>query len=82
MRQCFEAVTPNAAKVMHLGRYGLDVGCDASFVVLQARDTIEAIRLRATRLYVFRRGVRVATSVPTTSTLSIGGRSDRIDWMN
>ena len=36
--------------------YGLEVGCDASFVLLQARDTIEAIRLRANRLKVWKKG--------------------------
>ena len=45
IRACFDAVTTNAAKVMHLKGYGLEVGCDASFVLLQAKDTIEAIRL-------------------------------------
>ena len=34
MRQCFDAVTTNAAKVMQLQGYGLAAGCDASFVVL------------------------------------------------
>src|ERR1035437_3277894 len=29
MRQCFDAVTTNAANVMHLQGYGLEVGCDA-----------------------------------------------------
>jgi cytosine/creatinine deaminase len=80
MRQCFEAVTANAAKVMHLERYGLDVGCDASFVLLQARDPIEAIRLRSTRLKVFRRGRLTASSAPATAQLSIAGRPPRVDW--
>jgi cytosine deaminase len=53
IRDCFEAVTTNAAKVMHLPGYALEVGCDASFVLLQARDTVEAIRLRANRLKVW-----------------------------
>jgi len=80
MRRCFEAVTSNAAKVMHLERYGLDVGCDASFVLLQARDPIEAIRLRATRLKVFRRGKLIASSAPAAAQLSIADRPLRIDW--
>jgi cytosine/adenosine deaminase-related metal-dependent hydrolase len=53
-------VTTNAAKVMHLEGYGLAAGCDASFVLLQARDPVEAIRLRATRLKVFRKGKLLA----------------------
>ena len=56
MRFCFEAVTTNPAKVMHLDGYGLAVGNNADMVVLQAHDTIEAIRLRARRLFVIRRG--------------------------
>ncbi len=81
MRRCFDAVTTNAAKVMHLQGYGLRVGCDASFVLLQARDPIEAIRLRATRLKVFRKGRLVAETSPTTATLDLEGRPQKTDWI-
>jgi cytosine/creatinine deaminase len=81
MRRCFDAVTTNAAKVMHLEGYGLEVGCDASFVLLQARDPIEAIRLRATRLKVFRKGKLVAETPPATSALHLAGRSRETSWM-
>lgn len=47
MRECFEAVTSNAARVLCLQGYGLKPGCKAGFVLLQARDPVEAIRLRA-----------------------------------
>ena len=50
MRYCFEAVTTNAAKIMGLEGYGLDVGRNGDLVVLQAADPIEAIRLKARRL--------------------------------
>ncbi|MBS1230543.1 MAG: cytosine deaminase, partial [Proteobacteria bacterium] len=50
MRQCFDAVTGNPAKILGLEGYGLEPGCHADFVLLQARDKVEAIRLRATRL--------------------------------
>jgi cytosine deaminase len=56
----FDAVTASAARVMGLKDYGLAPGCDASFVLLQARDVVEAIRLRPARLQVWRRGRRVA----------------------
>jgi cytosine/creatinine deaminase len=81
MRRCFDAVTTNAAKVMHLERYGLEAGCDASFVLLQARDPIEAIRLRATRLKVFRKGQLVAETPAATSALHLDGRPHYTDWM-
>ena len=54
--RCFDAVTVNAAKIMGLEGYGLGKGCNADMVVLQARDPMEAIRLKATRLAVIRRG--------------------------
>jgi cytosine/creatinine deaminase len=82
MRRCFDAVTTNAARVMHLEGYGLEAGCDASFVLLQARDPIEAIRLRATRLKVFRKGTLIAETPPATSTLHFPGRARQTSWMH
>lgn len=81
MRQCFEAVTTNAAKVMQLEGYGLNAGCNADFVLLQARDAIEAIRLRATRLKVFKRGKLLAECPPATSRLQLAGRPASTSWM-
>lgn len=69
MRRCFEAVTINAAKVMDLRGYGLAPGCHADFVVLQAADPIEALRLRPARLQVVRRGKVIAETPPVTATL-------------
>ena len=66
---CFDAVTTHAAKVMHLSGYGIAPGCDASFVLLQARDVVEAIRLRAHRLQVWRRGKLVAETPPVRAVL-------------
>jgi len=74
IRNCFDAVTTNAAKVMHLEGYGLDKGCDASFVLLQARDTVEAIRLRANRLKVWRKGKMVAETAEAVARLMVEAR--------
>ena len=81
MKACFDAVTCNAARVMHLPRYGIEQGCDASFVLLQARDPIEAIRLRAARLKVWRRGVLLAHSPAATTSLKIPGRPALTSFM-
>jgi cytosine deaminase len=81
MRQCFDAVTVNAARVMGLESYGLDVGCHADFVLLQAHDPVEALRLRATRLKVFRRGKLVAESAPAQAQLHLPDRPAHADWM-
>ena len=74
MRQCFDAVTVNAARVMGLEAYGLAAGCHADFVLLQAHDPVEALRLRATRLKVFKRGVLLAESPPAATRLHLAGR--------
>lgn len=80
MRACFDAVTVNAARVLGLPGYGLEVGCNANFVLLQARDPVEAIRLRAQRLLVVRRGQVVARAEPVVARLSLPGRPAVVDW--
>ena len=80
MRACFDAVTVNAANVMGLDGYGIAVGNRADFLLLQARDPVEAIRLRANRLFVVRRGVVVARTPPATATLDLRGRPPNVDW--
>lgn len=81
MRQCFDAVTTSAARILQLPDYGLQTGCHADFVLLQARDPIEAIRLRATRLKVFRRGRLVAESPAAVARLYLDGRPDGTAFM-
>lgn len=81
MQQCFEAVTTHAAQVMHLNDYGLKTGCEASFVLLHARNPVEAIRLRAARLKVWRRGRLLAESPAATATLMLAGRPPTTAFM-
>jgi cytosine/creatinine deaminase len=81
MRQCFDAVTVNPAKVLGLQGYGLEAGCKADLVLLQARDPIEALRLRATRLKVFKAGRLVAESPAATCSLHLPGRPQRTSGM-
>ena len=80
MRACFEAVTTNAARVLALPGYGIAPGCRADFVLLQARDPVEAIRLRAARLKVFRAGRLIAEQSPAQATLHLEGRPSSVDW--
>ena len=74
IRACYDAVTVNAAKVMHLENYGLAAGCDASFVLLQARHPGDAIRLRANRLQVWRKGKLLASAPEQVSRVNLPGR--------
>jgi cytosine/creatinine deaminase len=81
IRACFDAVTVNAAKVMHLDNYGIATGCDASFVLLQARDAVEAIRLRANRLKVWKKGQLLAETPEIVSSLTLQGRPTRVRFL-
>ena len=79
MRWAFDAVTVNPARVLHLQDYGLAKGCYADFVLLQARDPIEAIRLKANRLKVVRRGKVIAQTPERVSHLYLDGRPDSVN---
>ncbi len=79
MAWCFEAVTTNSATIMGLEGYGLEPGCKADMVLLQATDPIEAIRLRAHRLAVIRSGRVIARSAPVTTELLAEGGTTTID---
>jgi len=80
MRAAFDAVTANAARILGLDDYGIAPGCRADCVVLDARDPIEAIRLRATRLAVVRGGKIVARTPAACAALSLEGRPGQIDF--
>ncbi|MBB6260558.1 cytosine deaminase [Paenochrobactrum gallinarii] len=73
-KQIFDAITVNSAKTLGLKDYGLAKGCNADFVVLQARDTLEALRLKANRLTVVRRGKILAETAPRITNLKLDGR--------
>lgn len=80
LRAAFDAVTVNGARAMGLEGYGLEAGCNADFVVLQAADGIEALRLRAPRLYVVRRGQVVAETPPVASRVRLGDAPVTVDF--
>ena len=82
MQAAFDAVTSNAAKVMNLPDYGLAPGCNADMVVLQAGDPVEALRLRANRLYVIRRGRVIAESSPHEARVHLMGADTTVNFAN
>jgi len=65
---------------MGLVDYGIGIGRHADFVLLQARDPVEAIRLRANRLMVVRRGRVVAHAPSAVATLNLPDRPTSVDW--
>ena len=78
-KKIFDALTVNSAKTMGLEGYGLEKGGNADLVILQARDPVEALRLKANRLTVIRRGKIIASSAPRIAELSLAGRPATVD---
>jgi cytosine deaminase len=78
-KKIFDALTVNSAKTMGLEGYGLEKGRNADLVILQARDPVEALRLKANRLTVIRRGKVIARSAPRIAELHLAGRPATVD---
>ena len=74
MHRCFLAITETPAKILGLEGYGLAPGCHADLVLLDAGSTVEAIRLRAARRMVMRRGDIVSEAPRAAATLNLPGR--------
>jgi cytosine/creatinine deaminase len=78
IRACYEAITVNAAKILHLDGYGIAPGCRADLVLLQAADAFEAIRLKASRLLVLRAGKTIARTPEKVTSLFVDGRPEKL----
>ncbi len=79
MAWAFTSVTVNGHRAMGLPDPTLRVGGPATMVVLQARDPIEAVRMRATRLAVIRSGRVIAETAPRLARLDLPGRPAGLD---
>jgi cytosine deaminase len=80
MQRLFDAVTFNGARALGLEGYGLEPGCFADLVVLQAGDPVEALRLKPARLFVIRRGEVIAETAAVESRLNLGGQCLSVDF--
>lgn len=78
-QKVFDIVTNGNARAIGLDNYGLEKGRNADLVILQARDPVEALRLKANRLTVIRRGKVIAETAPRMSRLSLDGRPAEVD---
>jgi len=78
-KKIFDALTVNSARTMDLQGYGLEKGCNADLIILQAGDPLEALRLKPNRLAVIRRGKVIARTPARISELRIDGRPQAVD---
>jgi len=80
MQQIFETITTNGARALGIEGYGLEPGCHADIVILQARDPQEAMRLKPARLFVIRRGTVIAETPAVVSRLELADRTLEVDF--
>jgi cytosine deaminase len=69
LEKVFDMITTDANKVMNLPAYGLEEGCDANLVLIEAKNIREAIALAPNRPYVIREGKIIVKNVRKTEYL-------------
>ncbi len=79
MTWAFDSVTLGGAMVMGLPDPTLRVGAPANLVVLQARNAIEAVRQKPTRLFVLRNGKVISQTPARLASLALDGRPETLD---
>ena len=78
MARCFTMVTETNAEIMGLQGYGLRVGAQASLVVLDANDPVDALRQRAARRVVVAKGKVISRSPRAEAQLTLAGRPNAL----
>jgi cytosine deaminase len=72
------AIRHAAARVMGVTGYGIEPGCAADLVVLDADSMHEALRLQAARSWVIRQGSVVASTSTTTAIHRPGNHTSEV----
>jgi cytosine deaminase len=75
-----EMITSNGASILGLDNYGVEKGCKADLVILQANSPLDALRLRSSRLYVIRNGKILAKGTPRKSLLTLSESELEVDF--
>jgi cytosine deaminase len=81
MHRMFDTITRNSARTLGISDiYGLETGCRADFVVLDAGSVLDALRLLPARLYVVKSGRVVARSDATRSRVFYKSKTQNVDY--
>lgn len=81
IKDLFDMITINGAKTLNMDKgYGIEVGNQADFIILDAKDEKEAIRLTSECLYVVRKGNIISETKPAKRTLNLNNEEFDIDF--
>jgi len=77
----YDMITGNSAITMNVSdEYGIEISKPANFIVLDARDEVEAIRLMSECLFVVRNGMVIAETEPALRRCRYNGNSETVDF--
>ena len=72
-----DLVTKNSAKTLHIeDKYGIEVGKDANFIILNANNEYEVIRKQAVVTHSVRKGKLIASTKPSETTINLEETED------
>ena len=69
---CFEMITSNSARTLHLQDYGIQTGHPANIVVLNAATPFDALRYQVQPRYVISQGRVISQTQPAQTQVEIG----------
>ena len=76
-----QTVTVNSAKTFGISdTYGLEPGCRADFIILDARSVLDALRLSPARLFVVKSGCVMAQTDPARSRIHYVSKTKGVDY--
>src|SRR5262249_40137509 len=74
IQDVLDLITTNAARTLRIqDQYGIEEGKPANFLILDASNAFEALRLLPARLHVFKAGREIASTTSTRSVLKRAG---------
>lgn len=80
MLSLFDMITSNAAITLNDDNYGIKEGNNADFIILDAKDEKQAIRINSECLYVVRRGNIILETKPAVRNLKLNNENFIIDF--
>ncbi|MCL2112075.1 MAG: amidohydrolase family protein, partial [Clostridiales bacterium] len=81
MALLMDMVTKNSARALRIDdKYGIEVGKPANFVIIDAKDEAETIRLLPECLYVVRNGKVISETTPAKRKVTAFGATEWVDF--